>query len=131
MSSWTPPSPPLSDAENDLVYDDSATFWYESDVIPEDQLPSIVYEIRRPSRKQRSSGSQRRGQSREAEFAGFNLANLENIPLFTGSPPVSGASTPIKSEPMETTRMRRESAEEISRYLSPIDGRKCPSGKLP
>ncbi|MFH4978474.1 hypothetical protein AB6A40_005183 [Gnathostoma spinigerum] len=48
MPTWTPPSPPLSDSENDLYTDTSADFWYEIEPMSEARLPSVIHELRRP-----------------------------------------------------------------------------------
>lgn len=43
---WTPfPTPPLSDAENDVYFDDCLDLLYDRDFMPEDKLPVEIHEL--------------------------------------------------------------------------------------
>jgi hypothetical protein len=42
---WMPPSPPVSDTENDLYADPTLDLWYEREHMPESKLPSLIHEL--------------------------------------------------------------------------------------
>uniref|UniRef100_A0A1I7XR45 SANT domain-containing protein n=1 Tax=Heterorhabditis bacteriophora TaxID=37862 RepID=A0A1I7XR45_HETBA len=48
MPSWFPPTPPLSDSENDVYFDDCLDLLYDPEFMTEAQLPSTIYELHRP-----------------------------------------------------------------------------------
>uniref|UniRef100_A0A914W3V7 Myb-like domain-containing protein n=1 Tax=Plectus sambesii TaxID=2011161 RepID=A0A914W3V7_9BILA len=45
MPVWMPPSPPISDAENDLYLDPTFDLFYEREQMPESKLPSLIHEL--------------------------------------------------------------------------------------
>ncbi|VDN28774.1 unnamed protein product [Gongylonema pulchrum] len=48
MLTWLPPSPPLSDAEDDLYYDSTGEYWFEQLPMEESRLPATIHELHRP-----------------------------------------------------------------------------------
>ncbi|CAB3401242.1 unnamed protein product [Caenorhabditis bovis] len=57
MPSWFPPSPPLSDSECDLKFDETFDLIYELDPMNEARLPSQIHEMRRPLAEKRKQSS--------------------------------------------------------------------------
>ncbi|CAI4229015.1 unnamed protein product [Auanema sp. JU1783] len=51
MPSWMPPTPPISDSENDVYYDECLDLLYDPDFMGEARLPSTIYELHRPFTK--------------------------------------------------------------------------------
>ncbi|KHN77147.1 Helicase ssl-1 [Toxocara canis] len=48
MPIWTPLSPPVSDADDDLYYDACGDLWYEREPMSESRLPATIHELHRP-----------------------------------------------------------------------------------
>ncbi|KAJ1374919.1 HSA [Parelaphostrongylus tenuis] len=104
MPTWTPfPTPPLSDTDNDIYVDECFDLVYERDFIPEEQLPSEIYELRSSLEKPLSPvkgnpptpNPPSNVQPSSSDAAVMSLLQaLHNPPSYTPPPPSSHSPTP-------------------------------------
>ncbi|KAK6029511.1 SNF2 family protein [Ostertagia ostertagi] len=105
MPMWTPfPTPPLSDTDNDIYFDDCLDLLYDRDFMPEEKLPSEIYELHSSLNKPASPVKQpapppapppHNTQQSSSDAAVMSLLNaLHNPPNSYTPPPASYSPTP-------------------------------------
>ncbi|PIO74129.1 helicase protein [Teladorsagia circumcincta] len=105
MPMWTPfPTPPLSDTDNDIYFDDCLDLLYDRDFMPEEKLPSEIHELHSSLNKPASPVKQpapppapppHATQQSSSDAAVMSLLNaLHNPPNSYTPPPASYSPTP-------------------------------------
>ncbi|KAL6728369.1 hypothetical protein Aduo_010148 [Ancylostoma duodenale] len=106
MPTWTPfPTPPLSDSENDVYFDDCLDLLYDRDFMPEERLPLEIHELHSSLTKPISpvkktpptpvpSNNTTQMSSSDAAVMSLLQQALHNPPQSYTPPPISNSPAP-------------------------------------
>ncbi|VDK51743.1 unnamed protein product [Cylicostephanus goldi] len=101
---WTPfPTPPLSDTENDLYFDDCLDLLYDRDFMPEERLPLEIHELHsslnKPASPVKKTPPAPVPMSSTAHMSSSDAAVMSLLQQALHNPPQSFTPPPVANSP--------------------------------